>query len=411
MLYLATQLGPISIWFLKKDGRISFYDSAWTDSPGDNLENILEELTKTILHSLDNVDCEDRSLAERYGGEFPSAARHSEVSRSANKTGECEHGNQESMLNLIFKLTIPTFADVIEGPEIVIVPEGLWFLIPFSALLDSSGNFFSQAYRVRLVPSLTTLKLILDSPKNFHSQAGALIVGDPKVGCINIDGNVVEFPPLPKAREEAEMISEMLQKPCLVGEEATKDEVLRRIQDVSLVHIAAHGDADRGEKALAPNKSLSGVPKKEGCIITTREVAGVRIKVKLVVLSCCHSARGKILAAEGVVGIARAFLVSGARSVLMSLWAVDDEATRVFMSIFYKGMIHEKMSASEALRLSIIVMRESSEYNDMKYWAPFVLLEDDVKLNFDGKVRIKISESFKLHTKVLQLLLTVSSLV
>ena len=311
MLYLATQLGPISIWFLKKDGRISFYESAWTDSPGDNLENILEELTKTILHSLDNVDCEDRSLVECYGGEFPSAARHSEVSRSANKTGECEHGNLESMLKLIFKLTISTFADVIEGPEIVIVPEGLWFLIPFSALLDSSGNFFSQAYRVRLVPSLTTLKLILDSPKNFHIQAGALIVGDPKVGCINIDGNVVELPPLPKAREEAEMISEMLQKPCLVGEEATKDEVLRRIQDVSLVHIAAHGDADRGEIALAPNKSLRGVPKKEGCILMTREVAGVRIKAKLVVLSCCHSARGKILAAEGVVGIARAFLVSG----------------------------------------------------------------------------------------------------
>ena len=46
MLYLATQLGPISIWFLKKDRRISFYESAWTDSPGDNLENILEELTK-----------------------------------------------------------------------------------------------------------------------------------------------------------------------------------------------------------------------------------------------------------------------------------------------------------------------------------------------------------------------------
>ena len=154
MLYLATQLGPISIWFLKKDGRISFYESAWTDSPGDNLENILEELTKTILHSLDNVDCEDRSLAECYGGEFPSAARHSEVSRSANKTGECEHGNLESMLKLIFKLTISTFADVIEGPEIVIVPEGLWFLIPFSALLDSSGNFFSQAYRVRPFPLL-----------------------------------------------------------------------------------------------------------------------------------------------------------------------------------------------------------------------------------------------------------------
>ena len=72
----------------------------------------------------------------------------------------------------------------------------------------------------------------------------------------------------------------------------------------------------------------------------------------------------------------------------MSLWAVDDEATRVFMTIFYKCMIYEKMSESEALHHSISAMRESSECNDMKYWAPFVLLGDDVKLNFYGKVRI-----------------------
>ena len=58
MLYLATHLGPISIWFLKKDRRISSFGSARTDSLGDNLEDILEKLTKTILHSLDDVDCE-----------------------------------------------------------------------------------------------------------------------------------------------------------------------------------------------------------------------------------------------------------------------------------------------------------------------------------------------------------------
>ena len=128
MLYLATHLGPLSIWFLKKDRRISSFWSARADSLGDSLEDILEELTKTILHSLDDVDCEDRSSAECYGGEFPSAAKHSEVSGSANKTEECERGNFESKLKLIFKLTISPFADVIEGLEIVIVPEELWFL-------------------------------------------------------------------------------------------------------------------------------------------------------------------------------------------------------------------------------------------------------------------------------------------
>ncbi|XP_022808594.1 tetratricopeptide repeat protein 28-like [Stylophora pistillata] len=385
MLYLATQLGPLSIWFLKKDGRITFFGSSKTDSHGDDLADKLEELTRSILHLLDNVDCEDRSLAAWYGNEFPPAARQSEVSGPTNKTEKCKHGNLESKLQLLFEMTISPFANVIEGPEIIIVPEGLLFLIPFPALLDSSGNCLSQAYRIRLVPSLTTLKVIHDSPENFHSQAGALIVGDPKVGRININGNVKVLCPLPKAREEAEMISEMLQIPCLVGEEATKDEFFRRIRDVSLVHIAAHGDAERGEIALAPKKSLRGIPKGEDCILTMKEVAGARIRANLVVLSCCHSARGKILAAEGVVGIARAFLGSSARSVLMSLWAVDDEATMVFMSVFYRCMIHEKMSAREALHRSISVMRESSEYNNMMYWAPFVLLGDDVKLNLSGE--------------------------
>ena len=71
---------------------------------------------------------------------------------------------------------------------------------------------------------------------------------------------------------------------------------------------------------------------------------------------------------------------SGARSVLMPLWAVDDEATNAFMSTFYKCLIHRKMSASEALHHAIRKTREVPEYKDFKHWAPFVLLGDDVKV-------------------------------
>ncbi|XP_020603598.1 tetratricopeptide repeat protein 28-like [Orbicella faveolata] len=118
------------------------------------------------------------------------------------------------------------------------------------------------------------------------------------------------------------------------------------------------------EKSL---DSATGVPLKDDVVLTVKEIAEVGIRAKLVVLSCCHSARGKILKAEGVVGIARAFLGSGARSVLMSLWAVDDEATKAFMNIFYKCLIHGKMSASEALHHAIKKTRESSEYKDFKH--------------------------------------------
>ena len=84
------------------------------------------------------------------------------------------------------------------------------------------------------------------------------------------------------------------------------------------------------------------------------------------------------MTAEGVVGIARAFLGSGARSVLMSLWPVNDAATKAFMNVFYRSLMREQKSASEALHLSVKKLRESAIYNHFRHWAAFELLGDDV---------------------------------
>ena len=105
------------------------------------------------------------------------------------------------------------------------------------------------------------------------------------------------------------------------------------------------------------------------------EISQVRLTAKLVVLSCCHSAGGQIRA-EGVVGIARAFLASGARAVLAALWAVDDEATMWFMNRFYEHLFHGE-SASESLHQTMKSMREARLF-DIMQWAPFMLIGDDV---------------------------------
>ncbi|XP_078345667.1 tetratricopeptide repeat protein 28-like [Oculina patagonica] len=370
------------LWFVSKDGKISFISLNYRDSNGKDLEQHLKELIESISHSLQGIQCEDRSLDAWYETSQPIEACRSKETAQSEHSKDKETA-KERRFQLVFEMVISPIVDLIDSLEIVIVPEGTLFLIPFSALQDSSGGYLSETVRIRLIPSLTTLKLIQDSPPDYHCQSGALIVGDPKVGRVNFKGKVVELCALPKAREEAQMVSALLGVPCLVGEQATKEEVLRRIQEVSLVHIAAHGDVERGEIALAPNSSVIGIPKKDDFMLTMKDIAEVGIRAKLVVLSCCHSASGKILKAEGVVGIARAFLGSGARSVLMSLWAVDDEGTKAFMNIFYKSLIHEKMSAGEALHHCIKKTRESPEYKDLKYWAPFVLLGDDVELNLN----------------------------
>ena len=167
----------------------------------------------------------------------------------------------------------------------------------------------------------------------------------------------------------------------MIGTEATKNKVLNRLSSVSLVHIAAHGCMETGEIALTPNPSRqSQVPKETDYMLTMTDVLNVQLRARLVVLSCCHSGRGEIKA-EGVVGIARAFLGAGARSVLVSLWAIDDKATLEFMKSFYQHMVEGRM-ASEALSQAMKFMRESEQFSEVKHWAPFVLIGDDVTLEF-----------------------------
>ena len=91
----------------------------------------------------------------------------------------------------------------------------------------------------------------------------------------------------------------------------------------------------RGEIILSPNDASSETPREEDFLLTMADVLIAQSRAKLVVLSCCHSGQGEIKA-EGVVGIARAFLGAGARAVIATLWAIDDAATLVFMEHFLR---------------------------------------------------------------------------
>ena len=131
---------------------------------------------------------------------------------------------------------------------------------------------------------------------------------------------------------------------------------------------------------MAPNPTLaSQILVEEDFLLRMSDVMRVQMRAGLVVLSCCHSGRGEIKA-EGVVGIARAFLGAGARSVLVSLWAIDDEATLEFMKSFYLHLA-EGRSASESLNRAMRCLRESEKFSEVKHWAPFVLIGDDVTLD------------------------------
>ena len=125
-------------------------------------------------------------------------------------------------------------------------------------------------------------------------------------------------------------------------------------------------------------------------MLTMADVSRVKVRAKLVVLSCCHSGRGEITA-EGVIGIARAFLGSGARSVLVALWAIPDLATEQLMNRFYKHLV-EGESASESLHQAMKWMRKNGS-RKMSDWASFTLIGDDVRLEFDPEAEVRLGQN------------------
>jgi len=288
-------------------------------------------------------------------------------------------------LPIFYKLIIAPVARFLEGPEIIIVPDRALYQIPFAALTDESGKYLSETFRIRIAPSLTTLKLINESPVNYHCQTGALIVGNPDVGEVHFKGRLVNISPLPCAENEVRMVGEKLGVEPLLGQQATKQAVLQAMNSVSLIHIAAHSDAERGAIALAPSFRIpNSIPQEGLYLLTMSDISKVQLQAKLVVLSCDYSACGEIKA-EGAVGIARAFLGSGARSVLVALWALEDEATEQLMTHFYDHLVAGR-SAGESLHDAMKWMRRMGY--DVNQWAPFILIGDDVTFDFGKKGKI-----------------------
>ncbi|XP_068686240.1 tetratricopeptide repeat protein 28-like [Montipora foliosa] len=364
-VFVALDQDKITFWVLRKDSKISFRQNEIANGSADLL-------MQTILKGIgvrDFVRCENRSLD-------PLRSDLSHSKKLVTDKTVLPSSSSVNSLQPLYDVLLGPIADLLQGNELIVVPDGPFCLAPYSAL--------SESIRIRTVPSLTAFNVIVGAPEDFHSKTGALLVGDPWLKEVTNKKGEPILEQLPCAKQEVEMIGQLLQTTPLTGKSATKSEVLKSMKSVALVHIAAHGCQKTGEIALAPNtERKSPIPKEEDFILKMSDVQTISLRARLVVLSCCHSGRGEVKS-EGVVGIARAFLCAGARSVLVSLWAIDDEVTLLFMMSFYQHLVDGK-SASTALQQAMKSFRESKQYSAIKHWAPFVLVGDDVTLEFPKK--------------------------
>ena len=368
--FLAEAKKSVHLWVLNKGQEWQFMKKKVNDT----LKDMTDRAYKQIRASKP-AKCEDRSLDDT-GGE-----PNEDLSDRGRDEKEFTPSQAEvDALRELYDAVIAPISHLIKDEELILVPDGSSFLIPYAALLDQNSRCLSETLRIRLSPSLTSLRLLSECPEERHCTGGALLVGNPWIETVPpFKGKKRQQ--LPGAEEEVKMIGEILNVEPLIGKNATKEQVLSRLNSVSLVHIAAHGSAERGEILLSPNLGGSEPLEEKDFLLTMTDVLNAELDAKLVVLSCCHSGQGEIKA-EGVVGIARAFLGAGARSVIASLWAVNDQATLVFMRHFYEHLV-KGQSASKSLHEAMKMMRQSNDFNAVMYWAPFMLIGDDVTLNFD----------------------------
>ena len=354
-VFLAVSQNVINVWLLQDGKQVHFSQSNLAEDHCEDLSSFLEEIYEEV-----------------------GVKRNSD--KKASTTSPPVHRKR---LSVLYDAIVAPVISHLRGNELVIVPDGEFFLVPFGALQDTESHYLCESFSIRVIPSLACLKMILDAPTDHHCKRGALVVGDPWVREVVTDEGR-KLNQLPGARKEAEVIAAIMKTSALIGTDATKEAVLSRLNNVALIHLAAHGDSQSGEIALAPNLTRkSKIPTRKDFLLTMPDVLSVGLRARLVVLSCCHSGQGEVCD-KGVVGIARAFLGAGARSVLVALWAINDGATLEFMRAFYQLMAHGK-KASEALNGATNYMKESTEFSATCHWAPFVLLGDDVTLDcFEG---------------------------
>ena len=366
-VFLALELKTVNIWVLGKEDN-PIFRRLKLQGIGKEHEDSFSLLLDFVLGCIGagvGIRCENRSMDKLSTTTSTTRDEH-QTSEPLQETTDC--------LQPLHDVLIGPIEDLLDGDELIVVPDGALSKAPWAAL--------SETLRIRTVPSLTSLKVITDSPSGHHSKSGALLVGDPCLEKVTNKGGKPIYDPLNYARMEVEMIGEVLKSQPLTGRDATKEAVLQGIGSVALVHIAAHGRKETGEIVLAPDLQWgSKTPMEEDYILKMSDIQAVKLRARLVVLSCCHSGQGEV-SSEGVVGMARAFLFAGARSVLATLWAIDDEATMMFMKSFYQ-QLGSGESASVALQRAMKCLRDSHDYSAPKYWAPFVLMGDDVKIELE----------------------------
>ncbi|MHC4731339.1 MAG: CHAT domain-containing protein, partial [Planctomycetota bacterium] len=252
--------------------------------------------------------------------------------------------------------------------RLLVSPHGALSYVPFALLVGDR--------EVVHVPSGTTYRL-LTGERGLRGE-GVLGLGDPdyetKVDAtaeaVYRAGRRGAQAPLPGTRAEVNALADVK----LLGKDATEAGLQKALGQRTrwhAVHFACHGLVDP-ERPTLSSLALTADANHDG-FLTALEVFRMKIPADLVVLSACETGKGKVVKGEGIVGMTRAFMFAGAPRVIVSLWKVDDEATRALMVKFYELWKPGKKATATALKKAQEFVASHERWKHPYYWAAWQL--------------------------------------
>ncbi len=267
--------------------------------------------------------------------------------------------------------------------QLIIVPDRALHRLPFEALRDVSGEALASLFRISYAPSVTVWMRWKDDGRDSAPPRG-LAFADPEIAPASGDADErgespwlagLTLNPLPYAREEAAAMARSFGNDSMVLKARDASEHSLKAADLSnfgLLYLAAHAVVDNLEPERSAVLLSPGSPEEDG-MLQIREIVDLELDGRVVVLTACRSASGALLEGEGVVGLARAFFVAGARAVVGSLWPLqDDEAARLMQE--FTGQLARGTSLSEALAAARMARMRAGD--PPAAWAGIVLLGD-----------------------------------
>ena len=269
----------------------------------------------------------------------------------------------------LYRTLVGPVAAHLQGSRVILVPDGPLHELSFETLIVPSPkpHYWIEDVTLALAPALSLLDVTAAAVNSADGrERSILLIGDPLPA-----GS--EFPSLPSAGEEMKRIASQFptERRVIYGQAAAEPGAYRTAlpERFAFIHFSAHATPSF-EQPIESAVILS--PKGDAFKLYARDIIATPLDAELVTLSACYGAGSRHYAGEGFVGLAWAFLGSGARNVVAGLWNVEETSTVELMAALYRGLA-EGLAPPDALRQAQLgLLHSESAYRKPYYWAPFV---------------------------------------